>query len=397
MSNIIVQRYLYQSAEQLWLDSDGLLVSGEGSFLHEKLISQQEALALPGGVLLAEGGMGKTTFMEQLAGSLDPEHATLIKLGEFVGDSPGFQTCLQERLQGIPTGEKHTLFLDGLDENPDLAGVVIRKLRALPAEVSVWLASRDVAAIRAIQQERENVGIYNLAPLTEEDTAKIAVASGLSREQFLEDIHGLGIRPMCAKPLGCDLVVSVLQGTRPVKQMTLSELWQKGVERLCDETPSATRKLLKPSIYTLGQIVECSSWISLCMSLTEPYFIWAGEQSYCPSNCMAMSALANETFSVDLVRETLGRGVFAPMGDGRFRFAHALYAEYLAANGFAHYLPPQDWFSLLLDPQNGVYPQRAGIASWLASFNDGVLERINEVEPELLLIMPEMIQNTTIP
>ena len=393
MSNIIVQRYLYQSANELWLDSDGLLVSGEGSFSHKKLISQQEALALPGGVLLAEGGMGKTTFLEQLASSLEPECATLIKLGEYVGDSPGFQACLQQRLQAIPTGEKYTLFLDGLDENPELAGVVIRTLRTLPAEVSVWIASRDVAAIRAIQQERETVGIYNLAPLTEENIAKIASASGLIREQFLDDIHRLGIRPICAKPLGCALVISVLQGPNPVSQMTLSELWSKGIERLCDETPSSTRKLLRPPIYTLDQVVECSSWIALCMSLTEPYFIWAGEQSYCPSNCMAMSALANETFTVDLVRETLGRGVFAPMGDGRFRFAHPLYAEYLAANGFARYLPPQNWFSLLIDPKNGVYPQQAGVASWLATFNDAVLAKIDEVEPELLLMAPEMIRS----
>jgi len=45
-----VERYLYPSGSEIWLDSNGLLVSSSGSLWHKKLIALDDAASLFGGI-----------------------------------------------------------------------------------------------------------------------------------------------------------------------------------------------------------------------------------------------------------------------------------------------------------------------------------------------------------
>ena len=387
-----VQRNLYATGSKIWVDSNGLLASSSGRLWHEKLIGSCNAVELPGGILLAEGGMGKTTFMEQLRDSLQDRSVHLFKLGEYVGDPGSFSKDLQVSLTASASCARQAVLLDGLNEAPDLAGSVLRNIRQLPASTLVWISSRDVAAIRAIQLERPELTTYSLAPLSERDLRTLAAEAAVDADEFMHAVARQGLLPICAKPLGCELALSVFRenGLIGVAQR---DLWQRGIERLCDETPSPTRQLLDTPKFTLDEILHCSAWISLCLALSENHFVWSGEQSHSPKHSLGISDLTSVRFSSDLIRTALERGVFSPLGDGRISYSHTIYRDYLAAFGFAAFIPAEHWICLLMNGQrNAVFPQRAGIAPWLATYNAGFLSELSGIQPELLLASADSVQ-----
>ena len=387
----VVPRYIYPCDEDIYLDADGLLITEPLWFKTSKLLDEVSVAQLPGGILLAEGGMGKTVFMQQLKNELPDQKTTLIQLGEYRGDIDGFRIAFESCISGIPPGEHHRLILDSLDEAPELAGIVLRNLRKLPAEISVWISSRDVPSIRSIQSERPNIDTYNLAPLSQKDVCDLASDAGVDGIAFLKAAKQQGILGICAKPIGCELAISVFKqkGLENVRQQ---DLWRQGIERLCDETPSKTRKLGEPSEYTLSQIVECAAWIALNATLTGRTSIWNGDQSYCPPQSIGISELVTDSIPLMMIRDTISRGVFCPRGDGRIWFAHDTYYDYLASCGFSLYIPSEQWQSLLVcTNRSAVFSRRTGIATWLATWNAGFLDLLLGIQPELLLLSADVI------
>ena len=387
-----VERYLYPSGSECLVDSHGLLFNPTERLLREKLIGINDAAKLPGGILLAEGGMGKTTFMELLKGSYQSQSVHLFKLGEYVRDPGAFRNELKASLAARTPCTQQIVLLDGLDEAPDLAGAVLRAIQSLPASTSVWLASRDITALHVIQSERPELKSYKLAPLCEMDLRTLAKQASVDAEAFLDAAARQGLLPICAKPLGCELALSVFRENGLV-DVAQRDLWQRGIERLCDETPSTTRQLSGTPKFSLDEVMRCSAWISLCLTLSENHFVWSREHSYRPEQSLCVSDLGSDQFSGDLIRTTIERGVFSPVGDGRVAYSHKIYRDYLGASGFASFIPAEHWTSLLMNGQrDAVFPQRAGIATWLATYNKGFLAELLAAQPELLLSSADSVQ-----
>ncbi len=71
-SMTIVSRYLYPSNADILLDGNGLLQVSDSFRKYTSLISLEEFAELSGAILLAEGGMGKSTLMQQLKNQFEP-------------------------------------------------------------------------------------------------------------------------------------------------------------------------------------------------------------------------------------------------------------------------------------------------------------------------------------
>ena len=389
----IVTRYLHPCNAEIPLDANGLLsLISESYRKYTSLISLEEFAKLPGAILLAEGGMGKTTFMQQLKNQFPKGRAHLVELGRYSGDPTGLREDIRPFIQTASNSSAFAFIFDGLDEAVDLSGAVLRLISEFPQTSTIWIASRDVSAIRPLQSELSNLKTYSLAPLSEQNIRELAVDNGIDGDSFLKAVYLQGIAGICAKPLGCELALSIFRDNG-LADVTQRDLWDRGIRRLCDETPSATRRLITQNSYTLDQIVECSAWIALCFALSDCTAIWVDEQSRCPQQCISIFSLVSDKFPLELIRTTLERGVFTPLGDGRIRFAHLIYRDYLAAYGLTIFIPPTHWTTLLLNAdRNGVFPQRFGIAGWLASFNQGFLEELSGIQPELLLASMDTVQ-----
>ena len=390
MNTQLADRYLYPSGSEIWQDPNGLLIN-LSSMPQPNLIGQNEVVELSGGILLGEGGMGKTTFMEQLKDSLHGQPVHLFELWKYRDDSGEFRIDFEANLTDSSGNEAQTLILDGLDEAPTLAGVISRMLHKLSKNTSVWISSRDGSAIRTIQESNAELNSYNLAPLTIEDLPVLAKQEGVNGDEFLDAVVSQGLLPICAKPLGCKLALSVFRenGLTGVSQR---DLWRKGIERLCDETPVGKRQLVSLQ-FPLNEVLHCSAWISLCLALTDNRFVWNREQSYCPEQSLGISDLASDRFSVDLIQATLQRGVFSPLGDGRIMFSHTMYGDFLAAFGFKSFIPVKHWTPLFLnDQRDAVFPQREGIAVYLATYDKEFCEALSEIRPESLLESIDSVQ-----
>ena len=174
---------------------------------------------------------------------------------------------------------------------------------------------------------------------------------------------------------------------------TQKDLWRQGIERLCSGDYSQT-KLASVTSYTLKDIIECASWIAIISAFSQRSAIWNDEEARSASLDLRISDLQDERFSPELIRETLRRGIFSPLGDGRIRFSHALYAGYLAAQGLMAFIPEEQWPTLLMNGlRNAVFSQFSEIASWLACFNEKFKKRLFEIQPELILASSDSVQS----
>lgn len=371
----IMERYLYASGSQPPLDSGGLLSSSVfGLWSDFTSISLSEASKIPCGILVAEGGMGKTVFMDQLA-NFSPDQTVLLKVEEYQSDISAFATALK-------TAEK-TILVDGLDENPEATtGLILRFLRDASG-AKIWIATRNVAAIRRLQSEFNDLPIYHLAPLSRDNLCSYG------GQGFLDAVTQQGLLPLCAKPLGCSLA-SKLFSTGQLSKVTQQEFWNKGIKVLCEQSQKLS---LDP--FSAGQIFQCAAWIALCSTLTGKQFIWDETTGALPDNCLSCEELLNGgNFSLDLIRGTLKRGLFRPLGDGSDAFFHNAYRDYLAAYAFNTKIPPSNWDAVLFNEQrNIVWPSLAGLATWLAVFNAEFRSKLLAVQPEILLTSDESIQS----
>ena len=389
----IVGRYFFPCGKDLHLDDNGLLNTNPSFLEFSHLIDFEKFSALPGAILIGEGGIGKTTVFRQLKDSLPNQSTHFLELAFYRNDPVAFRENISALLQKMVPSENGCVHvvLDGLDEAPDLASTIIGQFRKPRKNVFLWISSRDISSVRTIQEMIESLSSYSLAPLSEQDVRKMATDSGIPDEAFWQEVSKFGVTGICAKPLGCRLVLSAFKEGR-LDKVTQKELWLEGIRRLCDETPSNTKNL-HAAKWTLEQVFKCATWVALCLQLSGKDFVWVGQASHTPGSCISLSDLQDNEISLDLLRETLGRGIFLAKGDDRICFSHSLYSDFLAAYGFFTFVRQIHWPSLILSSDRlEVLTQFVGVASWLAAFDDSLLSLVSTLQPEILLSSFDVVQ-----
>ena len=382
-----VNRYIYPHDGRIDISSDGFLILNDYTFRHSDLVDTSET---EGGILLGEGGMGKTTFLKKLYSVAPDETAQIFELGDYRHDIQGLRDDIRIFQDSLSSEASAIYIFDGYDEAPELFAPVTRLIRALDSRANVWISSRDIPAIRTIQEDRKDLKTYKLAPLSEQDVQHFAESEGIDPNIFLQKIREKGITHLCAKPMGCAFATSAYAENR-LESSTTKELWNSGIRRLCDDTPSKTKHLSGGSQFPLDHIYKSAAWIALCLELTRTDSVWNGEASHCPNCSLPADKLVSEGISLDLIKETMLRGVFTPLGDGRFRFSHAEYQDYLCAEGFEKSINKKAWESLLMtNDRSGIYPERHQIAAWLTG-NPAFLQVLLQTQPQLLLRHEEAV------
>lgn len=390
---MIIDRFLYQCDQEVQLDPDGLLLPHGNFFTPNNIISFEQFSKLSGAILIAEGGMGKSTLLKQLKG-LSPDTTLLMELALYNGDPEGFRSEIKSFLDSSSNSIKSIIF-DGLDEVQNLGSIlrIVREISNSSKSLNIWIASRDITAIRIFQDEFPYLKSFLLAPFTEKNIEDLAVTEGVNKIEFIQAIKRSGCVGICAKPLGCKLTLSLFK-KNALKDFSQKELWHQGMRILCDETPSSNKRTLPRSSYSLDQVMSCTAWIAVCLVLTEKGLIWGNESSLCPEGCISISDLVIDQFTIDLIGTALVRGVFTSYGDGCFRFAHSMYHDYFAARGLVEFIPSRHWSGLLFShDRKGVPLHRTGVASWLATFNKEFLEELSEAQAEIMLLSVDIIQS----
>jgi hypothetical protein len=338
-----------------------------------------------GAILLAEGGMGKSYVMDELSTSFSSELMMSITLPEYQGDANGLVndiTSLAETIQYI--------FIDGLDEASELIPSLLRGLKKILFQPKIFIASRNIPQLNAVAKELF-LPLYSLLPLSQENICKIASEQNISGKKFIEQVICVGLGAICAKPLGCNMLLAAY--AKDGLANTQSDvLWHQAILRLCAENDSTSRRLNASSPVSANICFEYASKMALILKLSGRSII--NRISAMPPSNIAVdfSSYGNE-FAYKVFNEILERGLFISVGPDQFRFAHASYFDYLAAIGISQYIDKRHRKVILLSPdQSAVYPQWEGAVAWIAAFDSEWRKIILDIQPELLLVSDDIIQ-----
>ena len=342
-------------------------------------------------VILAEGGMGKTTLMEELKKRFYPgENGLLINFSELHAEALEREIDFFLTRQADNTQEK-CILIDGIDEHPGLFGPLCRKLRQIQENVKIWLSSRECPEMQFFKRNMENnemtFSTYLLAPFSRSDICWLTKSSKIDSDIFMTEVEKLGLTAFCASPIGCELLLNVYKSESTLCGKTLDDIWEKGIRRLCDQQtkPQGSSKGIS---YALTDIFNCAIRIALYAALSgKLIFCGFDTESDAPAESLTLSDLASDKSHVDLLKTTLQRGLFSPCGDGCVRFVHATYLDYLTARALREEQVSQENLQKLLfdGDEKTVYPQREGIATWLSRFYPEIKNEILQKQPELLL------------
>lgn len=357
--------------------------SGEGA---SPLITVDDLVSTPcSGLLVAEGGMGKSTFLKELGDRLGKERATLIKLAYFTQNPQGLVSEMGRVADAIPDG---TLILDGLDEAVDLAGTICWYVENLPETFHVWVASRACQQLEAVSKSLKKTARYRLLPFTKDDIKTRAKEENLDVSNGERIFQEHNLWDICGNPLGCDFVLKAFKQNQEVVDWTSREIWRQGILTLCDENLSSTKALdNKVCRFSPSQIFECAAWIALNLSLSGKNAVFMGVREIdCPASAVPISVLMSGENTRDLILVACQRGLFASWSPDCFGFAHATYSDYLVADGFQKHVPRDQWESLLIDQENRcLFAQRVGITQWLMTADAALADEVFELSPERFL------------
>jgi hypothetical protein len=366
--HMYIERYVYEAGLDISLGTDDL------SFDYEYCKNLTEFASLNGAILLAEGGMGKTTFIGKLKTHFGDD-VELIELAYYNKDPQG----LREK---INKASPSNIIIDGIDEAPGAHGVLELELKKLNGK-KIWLVSREIDVIENLEK-LPNLKKYFLAPYTQDDVRQIANQKGLAADQIVDIFKEKGILSLCANPIGCNFAIEAYK-TDP-DNITQSSMWVNGIKELCNENRSSSKNVIDPSQYSYDQIMDCAAWIAVCMALTDNNAVSVGKSP--KALFLEDLVFLDKNFTKDMIRATLNRALFSSDYDHLYHFSHNTYYDYLAAYWLYKYFHPKQYSNLLFAPGKTVAPKHEGMVGWLVNMDNQLSEYskyIVEHYPELIM------------
>jgi hypothetical protein len=361
-------------------------------------------------VLLGEPGIGKTFALEQLKSA---PNSLLLNLGPYGSE----QRLINDLFRGnefrnwSEHGGQLRLFLDSFDECllrlDNLAGLLSTELRRLATTngLSFRITSRTAEWRLSLEEAmrqvwgKENVGVYELAPLTREQVAVAVEAEGIDPKAFIDEVIEREVVAFAIKPLTLALLVRIWNKRSGSLPPTQAEIYEQGCLELCSEpnperdTPQL-RRLLTPEqrLAIAGHIAAATMFCKRSAIFTSASPTQAVETDLTISELSQSEVNMGQItlpVSAQNLRETFDTGLFTARGPDRLGWAHQTYGEFLAAR----YLEQQNVSTLQIlaliqhpaDREKRLIPQLQETAAWIASNRADVFRQIIKSEPDLLL------------
>ena len=357
------------------LDAAGFLVYSEVFTFLKTLPEVAEA---DHAILIAEGGMGKTFILEEFRKSFSNDEVEKIDLARYGGN-------VHLLGQDIENGaKKKFLLIDGVDEADELCPTLLLMLTRTNLKAHVIIASRSIPPLKALCEELK-WPVFSLLPYTRDDVHEICKAGGKDFFVFMREVEGRGLGGVCAKPLGCKMLLSSFDGKK-LMYTSSEDMWHRALMCLCAENDcSPTITLKKDSHITANEGWSMAIRVALILKLSG-HSVITRISSFTGLNEGAID-FSRIIPSDEYVKfnECLLRPIFMPIEHNRFRFAHSSYFDFMAAMGIIEYVDVSEWMKIVLSQDGVPFPQWEGAISWLAARDGVLLERVKTTRPDLLL------------
>ena len=373
-----------QCWEQI-LDEYGFLM--EDSY-NSELIDIERLKNLPGAIIVAEAGMGKSYIAKEIMNSIPEDECMYIEPCLYTSNPQAFETEFTQ-------SNWQYLLVDGLDENPNIVSILIRKLSSHVNGKHVFLTSRSIQQLKPLQK-RLDLPVYILLPFSENNVRQIAQNEEIDGNQFLSSVKQKNLSYICSNPLGCRHLMKIFKkGT--LANITNEQLWVTAILELCSENKSETCDLkMKENIVTKQKCYDMAAKIAIVLKLTGDSIIQRISETETDGDSVDFSRFF-ERNEWPIFNSILHRAIFTPVDNDISRFSHKSYYDYFASIGLQKYVPERTWMSIVCSPnREAIYPQWEDVVAWLATQNKTWLNYLLEKQPELLLLSDSLINSVGI-
>lgn len=404
MRKINWKRYYCERGGSISLNDDGFMQDPEGAafFYHKGVVSFQEIEQKSCLILLGEPGIGKTTTVQDeveiLREKINTPRTRIINkdLKEYGDENRLINDIFKSNSfkEWLSDESILYLFLDSLDESAHFLkniSIIIKNqlthLQHFHNRLFLRIVCRSGEWPENIEQTciniwgKNNVGIYELAPLRRQDVILAAEDKEYCEDvtSFMTAILQQNLQPLAIYPLTLFLLLKLFKNHKEFPH-NKTDLFYKGCYTLCEEcnqdriasgivkTISVEKQMVLAGRIAALMIFSNKSVIKLhngidsdirnTLSLAD---IQEGEEK----TEKYPFAFSQENIC-EVVRQT---ALFSIKGDNTFQFIHETFKAYLAAF-YVHSrdLNLQQLKSLLQlsnDPDERVAPQLREVFSWL--------------------------------
>lgn len=414
------KRFFCPRTAQIDLSDRGYLVDPQsewGKHYNPGLVGLEAIADIPCLILLGEPGIGKSQEMENLRSytetKINSPH-TIFKLNLRSCTSLKEDLFQDEEFIAWKDGTHRLyLFLDSLDEGlleiPILATQLVdefkkKKYRDQISRLYLRIACRTAVFPKILEEglaelwAKENLSVYELAPLRQVDVAVVVTDCGIDAEAFLRELEIKNAVPFAIKPISLNFLVTVFQENQqqfPINQR-LVDLYEQGCRHLCKEqSPSRLAsgrdgKLEEDERLIIAARIAAVTVFALRSAIwTSPSSGDDSEKDVLPRElCLGNENAYGRSFSVTekAIKEVLDSGLFSSRGSNRMGWAHQTYAEFMAAWYLKqHSLNLSQILNLIIHPDHRVIPQLQETTAWLASMIPEVFQEVMKTDPDVLL------------
>jgi hypothetical protein len=402
------------SVERFWCPREGAYALDDHGFLHDPdatwlrtqsanpaalrtdALREQRCL-----VLLGEPGAGKSTAIgdaERLVAHGVPvvpfnlaAYGSEDRLVREVFDDP--------RVAAWSAGTSElSLVLDSLDEArarvPHVGEIIADRIRRLPCErLFLRLACRTAdwpaGLERSLTEAFGAVGVVEILPLRRADAAAIA-AAWCDPSRFLHEVERAGAGPLAARPLTLRFLARTFGESATLPERGAA-LYAAGVRSLCEEQNVARRDAGLDGVLSLDERVAVARRIAAAMVFGAASAVWTGAEVDAGGEDIAVDRLAGSeeptpggsvAVTVAAVREAARTGLFTSRGGQRLGWAHATFADFLAAEWVvANDLTAAQVGPLFLGPDGRCWPQTRLAAAWAVAIAPERFAFLTQADP----------------
>ncbi|WP_157488794.1 hypothetical protein [Pseudofrankia sp. DC12] len=389
MSTASVPRFWCLRGGAYTLDDQGFLRDPDETWLGTRVanpealrtddVREQRCVAL-----LGEPGTGKSTAVAETAQLVTAGVSLLsFDLGAYGSEDRLVREVFDNSsIAAWSAGsDELCLVLDSLDEAqarvPNVGAIVADCVRRLPYErLFLRIACRTSDWPPGLEGRLEQlfgaVTVVEILPLRRADVAAIA-AAWCDPSPFLHEVAQAGAGPLAARPLTLRFLARAFgqSGALPGRG---AALYEAGIRALCEEQNPVRRDARLGGVISLDQRVAIARRVAAATVFGGASAMWTGPEVEAPGEDIAVERLAGSVeptdagkvdVSVSALWEAARTGLFASSGGQRLGWAHATFADFLAADWVvANDLSATQAGPLFLGPDGRCWPQTRLAAAW---------------------------------
>lgn len=414
-SKICVDRFLCRSPEEQNLDQYGFLCGhvtykdSEVTVTMENYYTLEIIKKLPFSFIVGNGGLGKTTLLNQLQKELEAESKNNVRIN-LRNLSP--EVTLTERLkQHLVVDKEQYIILDAVDEAIDI-GIIsiadtisdsIKECIKINPNIKTIISSRDnrlpsnlVVYLQEIYHDKSENKFY-LCALTENDFKTIAEHGHcINTDDFINKVKEYNLGCFASSPITLKPLIEMYNNGLIAEQISHYDIYENLINYLCEESDFRKEKdlnnELKHNLYTTKNLLFVASKIAIELKFKKKAYVTLTDSDIEGFNATKLEGqkykLPDNTeilITIDLIQATLKTKIFYKSNE-RFFIAQQTYFDFLTARYIYNMKVKKGELQQILKVSGKYHPLLTETIAFLATKDDKLFKDAIKNIPDRILL-----------